>query len=165
MAISTPVITVPTVPIMPIFPPSGNTTNPAPTAKTRLWFKTGSIVCPVPLAPKEVKYGGLEQEWAEEERPGRKSTLVPRATKLRTIEMSILYAYTNPKKTVTHDLNMIQRVALSPYPIAVHYDAHTTGLWRCTSFSITSHERHPDTNAITRATVEIGFTELIYANS
>jgi hypothetical protein len=162
MPVSTPIITIPTVPLIP---PSEMTANPIPNAKTRLWFKSGTTVCPVPLAPREVTYGGMENEWVEEPRPGRKSTLVNRAAKLKTVEMTILYAYRNPKKTVTHDLNLIKKIASSELPVAIHYDDYTKGLWRCTSFSIASIERHPDTNAITRATVDIGFTELVYANS
>lgn len=135
--------------------------TPAPTARTRMWFKAGTFQCGVPFAPREITYGGQEPDWVEQSRPGRKSTLARRGPKLKTLSFSLLVAYKNPRQIIATDLANIHRIANAVNPITIVYDKSTVGLWRCTSYSVTSIERNPSTDEMTRATVDLEFTEWV----
>lgn len=143
----------------PIVLNAPKTPTPSPTARTRMWFKAGTFECGVPFAPREITYGSLEPEWVEQSRPGRKATLARRGPKLKTISFSLLLAHKNARLAVTTEVANITRICNAVNPITIIYDKSTVGLWRCTGLSITSIERNPLNDEMTRASADLEFTE------
>lgn len=136
----------------------------AETSSNRMSLMAGSLVFGCPLAPREMTFDGYESDWQEQTRPGRKSLLVDRAPKLHHMSFSLLIAYPSRYTLIQSSLDKLAAICQSSNPITIRYDANTAlCTWRCTSMSVTVVERHEDTNAPTRATVELEFTEYVKA--
>jgi nucleoid-associated protein YgaU len=122
--------------------------------------KPGGVVFAAPFAPREVDYSGYEGVWNEITRPGRKPILTRAGLNMRKITMSLFVGTADPTQSVNRELNKLEHLAASKELLTIEYDPRCWGSWRISSLTYTSVERLPDdSNEITRATVEITFTE------
>ena len=55
-----------------------------------LYTETGSVSFSVPVAPREISYGGIGQEWVSAERSGDTPLLLRKGVKLKTISFTTL---------------------------------------------------------------------------
>jgi len=132
--------------------------NPA-----RLIIKTvsGNLQWSSKFAPREVGYAGFEATYQEVTRPDRKPILRRSGNMLRKISMDIFVGSFNIEKSIRTDLRTLERLASARRPLVIEYDAHTKGFWHITALSYGSEERTKrESNDITRATVNIEFTEV-----
>jgi hypothetical protein len=128
----------------------------------RLVIRTqnNSLIFSSRFAPREVDYGGYEASYNEILRPDRKPILARAGNSLRTITMSIFVGSTNIEESFDQDLATLEKLAESRVPILIEYDPRTYGRWRITTLTYSSVERSPDSDEITRANVDITFTEI-----
>lgn len=111
----------------------------------------------VPYAPREVSYSDLSAQWDVIQRTGR-MPLIMRANDPQT-KMAFTLTFGNPEGTsVSAELRTLTQYARMNTRLRVVYSSWEAGLWRVTSMTISSTLRDPDTNEITRATVDIEFT-------
>ena len=112
-------------------------------------------------APKEVGYGGFEAVYQEVNRPDRQPLLRRSGNALRTMSMDVFVGSENIENPITYQLRTLERLAEARQPLVVEYDPHTRGFWHITALSYGSEERVREaSNEITRATVNIEFTEV-----
>lgn len=114
--------------------------------------------------PKAVDYSGHESKFNEVERPDRKPLLRRSGRALRKMTMTLLLL---PKKPNQNDINAsiderlinLEKLAESRKPLTVEYDPRTRGDWKITSMTYSSIERVKGTSHISRAEVQLEFTE------
>lgn len=119
-----------------------------------------SLVFTTRFAPREVNYSGYEATYSEIARPDRKPILSRAGSSLRKVSMSIFVGSTDAEESVDADLKVLEDMAESRVPLTLEYDPRTYGQWSITALSYTSVERRNDTDEITRANVDIEFTEI-----
>lgn len=119
-----------------------------------------SLVFTTRFAPREVNYSGYEATYSEIARPDRKPILSRAGSSLRKVSMSIFVGSTDAEESVDADLKVLEDMAESRVPLTLEYDPRTYGQWSITSLSYTSVERRNDTDEITRANVDVEFTEI-----
>lgn len=131
--------------------------------KTRMVIRTidGKWIYRVRMAPKEIDHTNFGSQWSEVAVPGGPPFLVKESFGLKKIAFSIIVANPNNQDAdMTHDLQVLKAFADTVRPIKIAYDGYfTSWTFRCTSLSIHSEQRHPASNKITRATVDLEFTE------
>ena len=114
----------------------------------------------VPIAPVEVEYSNMGLNWTEINRDGRLPYLVHESNKLPTISFTLTLAKSSdPYWDATGALKVLKNIANSKTPVKIRYGGHfeSSLLWRCSNFSFRSIRRHPNTQAITRAEVDLEF--------
>lgn len=119
---------------------------------------TGELALSVPYAPREIEYGGWNQNWTETERTGTTPLLLFRNWPLPTIRFSLALASVNPYESQVPNLVKLEQLARTKERVLVRYSVSESGLWRITDLSVSSQQRHPETNEITRATVSMTLT-------
>jgi LysM repeat protein len=131
--------------------------------KTRMVIRTidGKWKYHVRMAPVEMDYPEFGSRWAEVPVPGRAPFLVKEAFGLKKVSFSLIVTDPdNPDADMTNDLRILKAFADTTRPIKIAYDGYfTSWTWRCTSMTIHSEQRHPANSKITRATVDMEFTE------
>lgn len=110
-------------------------------------------------APKEIDYGGWEQEWVTVERPGGKPLLVRKQQPLFTLGFTLMMGEQDLQVSQVQQLQALQDMARTKERVLVAYSPTEAGLWRVTSLSFTSQERNERTNEITRAVASLTLTE------
>jgi LysM repeat protein len=120
---------------------------------------TGTLVFSVPYAPREIAYDGLAHDWAEAERSGNKPLLLYKSTPLQTMKFSVALADPDRLFSQTGSYAAVRALAATKERVLVRYGPTEAGLWRITDCSVSSVQRHPDTNEITEAVVSFSFTE------
>jgi nucleoid-associated protein YgaU len=126
----------------------------------RLIIRAAADVFQAPFAPREVTYSNFGGVWNEVKRPNRKPILTREGLNMRKISMSSLFVgHTAYYTSVDMNLRKLEKIAESKELVQIEYDPRCYGDWRLTSLSYTSVLRHPVTNEITRATVDLEFTE------
>lgn len=120
---------------------------------------TGTLTFAVPYAPLEIDYEGLAQEWVTTERSGNAPLLLRKARPLRAMKFSLLLAHPNRLVAQTANIAAITLLCRTRERVLVRYGPNEAGLWRITEAGLSSTERHPDTNEITRAVLSVTFTE------
>lgn len=118
----------------------------------------GSIALTFPFAPREIEYGGWAQEWTQVERSGNKPLLLRKGEALDTMRFSALLADRDPMYSQAEALTMLKLLCKRRERMLVRYAGTEAGLWRITNVTVTSEQRHPDTNEVTRAVVSLEFT-------
>lgn len=124
-----------------------------------LYAESGKISFSVPVAPREISYGGIGQEWVTAERSGNTPLLLRKGAKLKTISFSTLVTdVASMWSPQTDAIIALEQLANSPERILVRYGPQEAGLWRITECSYDSMLRHHDSNEVTRATLAMTLT-------
>lgn len=129
-------------------------------ARMYLYAEIGDTRLAVPIAPREVEYGGLAAEWVTVDRPGGKPLLIRKQQPLETRSFTVLLTSKQSMHvSQTAAIGLLRALARQSGRVLVRYSATESGLWRITEATVASQQRHPVTNEITRATVSITLTE------
>ena len=112
------------------------------------------------LAPKKITFDSDTGKYNEVARPYSKPLLVKEGSTLRRMKMTLFVGSTNIESSVASTLATLEQLANSDYNLTVTYDDRTAGQWRITKLTYDSVERNSLTNAITRADVDIEFTQM-----
>lgn len=140
-------------------PISGISFRGAKSERMYLYSETGKVSFSVPLAPREISYDGIGQEWVTAERSGSPPLLLRKGAKLKTISFSILLTdITSMHTPMTDPLAALEQLAGSLERVLVRYGPQEAGLWRLTECSYDSMLRHHSTNEVTRAAVSLTLT-------
>jgi len=124
-----------------------------------LYAENGKISFSVPLAPRDISYGGIGQEWVTAERSGNTPLLLRKGAKLKTISFSCLVTdVMSMWAPMTDAIIALEQLANSLERILVRYGPQEAGLWRITECSYDSSLRHHQSNEVTRATVSLTLT-------
>lgn len=113
----------------------------------------------LPWAPRDVQHSGFEENVQEIERSGRVPELAVASPNLHKMS----FAFTLGRDInvpIESDLIRLENIVGVGGWIMILYGQRESGLWKCTSFSYASVERDPVQNQISRATVDMSFTEV-----
>lgn len=150
-----------------VIPPTRTTSNPwylaqKPSGK-RLWFSIigTNYYLHAPYAPKQVRYSGFGTQWAQLAREGvRKPLLLAASLPLRKISFQLQLASPDRSKTWDDWLTKCEQMSRMGARFKIGYGSvFEATYWRLTAFSFQSTDRHPNTNAILEAIVDLEFTE------
>lgn len=119
---------------------------------------TGTLALTFPFAPRQIEYGGWAQDWATVERSGNKPLLLRKGESLDTMKFSALLADRDPFFSQSGAIAAVKALAKTRERVLVRYASSEAGLWRITNVSVSSEQRHPDSNEITRALLSFEFT-------
>lgn len=119
---------------------------------------TGTLAMTIPFAPRQIEYGGWAQQYSEAERSGQKPLLLRKGEALDTIKFSVTLANRDPLFSQASALTALKALAKTRERVLVRYAGTEAGLWRITNATVTSEQRHPDSNEVTQATVSLEFT-------
>lgn len=120
---------------------------------------TGTLSLSVPYAPREVEYGGWAQDWTETERSGNTPLLLRKGQPLQSLRFSLTLADPNPYEVQTSNLLALYHLARTKERVLVRYSQMESGLWRITDISVSSQQRHPETNEVTQGVVSLTLTQ------
>lgn len=124
-----------------------------------LYAESGKISFSVPIAPREISYGGIGQDWVTAERSGNTPLLLRKGVKLKTIQFSTLITdVASMWSPMTDAIIALEQLADSPERIMVRYGPQEAGLWRITDCSYDSSLRHHQSNEVTRAVLSMTLT-------
>jgi LysM repeat protein len=125
-----------------------------------IYSETGRLKLSIPLAPREIEYGGLANDWSEADRSGTTPLLLLKSTPLLTMSFSFtLTDKYDMQASQTSQVQALKDVARTLERVFVRYSGTEQGLWRVTEVSLSSVLRTEDTNEIARATVSITLTQ------
>lgn len=124
-----------------------------------LFTETGSVSFSIPVAPREISYGGIGKEWVSAERSGDTPLLLAKGVKLKTMSFTTLITDVASMWSPQSDhLHAMETLANGNERVLVRYGPQEAGLWRITDVSYDSLLRHHDSNEITRATLSMTLT-------
>lgn len=135
---------------------ASTTTTPA----SRMILRTidNRYILNFPIAPKEIEYSGFGWTWEEVERDGRQPYLVRNSLALPTISFTAKIVHSNNmEQSVDSELIKLRDMSQSTVPLTIKYGGwlDTWRTWRIDELSFKSIQRHPVTNTITWAEVDI----------
>jgi hypothetical protein len=113
-------------------------------------------------APVEVSYSGYGYTWSETPRAGKTPLLLMESWALPKTSFTMQYAdEMNPNFDCTPGLQQLAFMAGQMSPVLLKYGVYfeSTRRWRITRFDFTSKRRHPTTDAITWAEINLEFTQ------
>jgi nucleoid-associated protein YgaU len=154
----------------------GNATPSRVQAELTLVNTSGgkSTVVVLPITDPAASFKGLEADWEQVTRPGRKPILARVGEKLTTLDLKVTVAAPDggrldPGGTVEATLTKLVSMAgndTAAMPVALTWGAFDTsanvtqtGRWHFQSFEIDSETRQPGTNNISRADLTITLVE------
>lgn len=111
----------------------------------------------VPYAPREVTHSSLAPEWEEVRRTGREPLTLKSNTPMRRMSFKLTFGGLDWTTRFDGELRKLMSIAQSKKRVQVSYGSWESGIWHVSSLSFGSVLRHPDTNEITRAEVDIEF--------
>lgn len=120
---------------------------------------TGTLSFTAAYAPREISYEGLAQEWVTADRSGNAPLLLRKGRPLRIQKFSLMLAHPDPFAVQTANIAAITLLCQTRERVLLRYGPNEAGLWRITEATLSSEDRHPDTNEITRAILNLTFTE------
>jgi hypothetical protein len=124
-----------------------------------LYSESGKISLSLPVAPREISYDDIGQDWTRAERSGDVPLLLRKGAKLKTMSFSALLTDVRSMwAPQAGQINAVEALANTTERILVRYGPQEAGLWRITECSYGSLLRHHDTSEITRATVSLTLT-------
>jgi nucleoid-associated protein YgaU len=132
------------------------TQNPKMSIKT----EAGAVILIVPFAPAAVTHDGFAANYQADSRPGRKPLFSQQGLNLRTMSMTIYIASRDMQASAEASLTALTSVVNTGARLVVSYGPMESGLWNLTGMVVTSETRSATTNEITRATVDLQFTEV-----
>lgn len=112
-------------------------------------------------APQSVDHGGWAPTFVDVDRPGREALTLRSGEPHPTMSLDAYLAYPNPQQTVEHTLKAVRDIAASRERVRVVFGPSEGGLWRLVMAGTPEQERQEYTNAITRATLSLGFTRAV----
>jgi nucleoid-associated protein YgaU len=112
----------------------------------------------VRYAPREADFNDLSATWDVVVRTGRMPLIVRSGDPQTRMSFTLTFGDPNPDVAVSAELRTLTQYARMNTRLRVVYSSWEAGLWRITSMAMHSTQRHPDTNEITRATVDVEFT-------
>jgi len=130
----------------------------------RMYLATedGKVSYSFHLAPRQIEYGGLNQDWTEADRSGNTPLLMRKGDNLDTLAFSFMMVETRNRDFVemTESILALKAVAKSAQRVLVSYSRLEAGLWRVTEATVTSDLRHPDpaNNEPIQATASVKLT-------
>ena len=136
-----------------------------PSPKLIIRTVTNDISYTPPFAPKQVSYYVTGRKYNEVERPDRKPVTTSPGISLKQMSMELFIGSNNFEKSIDSDLATLEQLAFTKQILLVEYDPRTQGQWNITSLDYESIERQSGSNIITRANVNIEFTEAIGFNT
>ena len=136
-----------------------------PSPKLIIRTVTNDISYTPPFAPKQVSYYVTGRKYNEVERPDRKPVTTSPGISLKQMSMELFIGSNNFEKSIDSDLATLEQLAFTKQILLVEYDPRTQGQWNITSLDYESIERQSGSNIITRADVNIEFTEAIGFNT
>jgi LysM repeat protein len=136
-----------------------------PTPKLIIRTVTNDISYTPPFAPKQVSYYITGRKYNEVDRPDRKPITTSPGISLKQMSMELFIGSNNFEQSIDGDLSTLEQLAFTKQILLVEYDPRTQGQWNITSLDYDSVERQDGSNIITRATVNIEFTEAIGFNT
>ena len=139
------------------------TSNPSP--KLIIRTVTNDISYTPPFAPKQISYYVTGRKYNEVERPDRKPVTTSPGISLKQMSMELFIGSNNFEKSIDSALATLEQLAFTKQILLVEYDPRTQGQWNITSLDYESIERQSGSNIITRANVNIEFTEAIGFNT
>jgi LysM repeat protein len=143
----------------------GKKLNTTPSPKLIIRTVTSDISYTPPFAPKQVSYYVTGRKYNEVERPDRKPITTSPGISLKQMSMELFIGSNNFEKSIDSDLATLEQLAFTKQILLVEYDPRTQGQWNITSLDYESIERQDGSNIITRANVNIEFTEAIGFNA
>lgn len=127
--------------------------------RMHLVTESGKNSFAVPVAPRDISYGGIGQEWVTAERSGDTPLLLRKGGKLETISFTCLVtSRVEMHAPQAAAINALRFMADTTERVLVRYGPQEAGLWRVTDCSLTSELRHPVTNEVTRAVASVTLT-------
>lgn len=117
----------------------------------------------LPYAPRVVEHDGLADQWTELGRQGRKALVRRTASGLHVMAFTALLARRDHQQPVEDLLDAFRKLGESGARITVALSPLESGVWRLTGLKVSSELRQHGTNAVTRATVALSFTEAVDA--
>ena len=123
--------------------------------------ENSDIIFTAPYAPKEVTYYITGRKYNEVDRPDRKPITTSPGIALKQMSMELFVGSTNYETSIDSSLSTLEQLSATQQRLICEYDPRTAGLWNITSLDYDSVERQSGTNLITRATVNIEFTEAV----
>lgn len=140
-------------------PLSGVSFSGIESSRMYLYSESGRISLSLPIAPREISYDGIGQDWTTAERSGDVPLLLRKGAKLKTMSFSVLLTDINSMwSSQIGQINAVEALASTTERILVRYGPQEAGLWRITDCSYDSMLRHHDSNEITRATASFTLT-------
>ena len=136
-----------------------------PSPKLIIRTVTNDISYTPPFAPKQISYYVTGRKYNEVERPDRKPVTTSPGISLKQMSMELFIGSNNFEKSIDSDLATLEQLAFTKQILLVEYDPRTQGQWNITSVDYESIERQSGSNIITRANVNIEFTEAIGFNT
>ena len=136
-----------------------------PSPKLIIRTVTNDISYTPPFAPKQISYYVTGRKYNEVERPDRKPVTTSPGISLKQMSMELFIGSNNFEKSIDSDLATLEQLAFTKQILLVEYDPRTQGQWNITSLDYESIERQSGSNIITRANVNIEFTEAIGFNT
>lgn len=117
----------------------------------------------LPFAPNDVEHTGFAGVYSQLQRPGRKPLVVRGSEGLRTMNLNLLLAYPDRRRSVESLIWQLQKIVSGP-AIKVSLSRLEANVnWRCTDMTVTTIARAPFTNAVTRATVALTLVQDVSA--
>lgn len=111
----------------------------------------------VRYAPREVEHTNISATWEEIPRANRMPLIVRQPTTQPRMAFTLYFGSTDPFDPVAAQLRELARYSRGTTRLRVNYSTWEDGLWRISSMSITTLQRHPVTDEITRAEVAVEF--------
>lgn len=122
-------------------------------------FGSNNDAFEVPWAPRQVDFTDLSEDVQEIERPGRVADLAVKSPKNRKMSLGFLIGK-DRAVSCEADLIRLETIVNIGGWIQILYGTRESGLWKCTDFTWSSVEREPVGNKVSRATVQMSFTEV-----
>lgn len=140
----------------------GTITIPRP-PKAKLITEDG-LTLVLPFAPREVSHSGMADTFAVLDRPGRKPVTVRTGNGLRSVSFTVFLGYRDHQRSVEPLLEKLRGIAASGDRLTLSLSDLEGGVkWNLTGLTIDTILRQQGTNAVTRATAALTFTEDVEA--
>lgn len=140
----------------------------APASSTRhpkVKLKAGNRELVLPFGPRGTNLGGWAAPWSTVDRPGRTPLVVRDGNGLATLGLTVFLGHADHQQSIEGLLTTLRNIAASGDRVTVvGLSTLERGPWRLDEVSVTGELRQQGTNAITRATVALGFVEASDAN-
>ncbi|MGH3988970.1 MAG: hypothetical protein ACRDTZ_16930, partial [Pseudonocardiaceae bacterium] len=142
-------------------PLTGTGFSAVPGLKCYLYTEDGSDSFSFEFAPKAITYSNWESEWVSVPRVGLAPLNMRKGGKLEEISFSANLADRDYFRDQEGHLNALRRIASSQKRVMMRYSGMEAGIWRIQKCGAASIERHPDTNAVIQATVDLTLTRAV----
>lgn len=132
----------------------------ASTAHPKVKLRAGDRELVLPYGPRGTALGGWAAPWSTVDRPGRKPLTVRDGDGLDTLGLTVFLGHADHQQSIEGLLTTLRNIAKSGDRVTlVGLSTFERGPWRLDEVSVTGELRQQGTNALTRASVSLGFVE------